>query len=120
MDPTMMMALSGLMGGGGDTEQTQSASQSTSVNLSSLLMSGGKADAPVSGAASSSGAAQPQPSSALGFPSIGMGSARAADNVRKQAEGGSDNTLLFAGVALAGAVGVAMLFGGGKKRRKKG
>lgn len=132
MDPATlgMMALGSIMGGGkGDTSVSQSSSNTTSVQLSTVLSNlspAGTNTAPVYGGASgsaSSGAGGQEPTSLspLSFPYEGTGSLTAAQNVADNA--GASNvttpsqTLMF--LVLGGAaIGGLFLLMGKKKKRK--
>lgn len=122
IDP-ISLALGALGGGGSTTNVSQTASNTTSLNLSSILNTGQNPNGPVSGGATSgaaSGAGVPTPPapSPLNFPFEGVNTLGAANNVAA----GSGNALPAGNIA-AGAVAIIvvagvihLLFG----RKKKG
>lgn len=103
--------IAGMLGGGGETNVSQSATNSTTVSLSSILsnQSPGNSSAPSSGTASGSsgsGAGSAPPTNSLGFPLMDLGTspvpgAGAAINGNSGVDGPSIKLLAGIGAALA-------------------
>ena len=116
--------LGGLFGGGDETEVTQSSSNTTSINLSSLLSNqspnaeGGDASGSAQGSAQAAGGgSEPQPVSPLLTPISGFDSLAAEDNFKAE-ENPSANSTRLVYLSVAGIAGLgALMFLNRKKKR---
>lgn len=115
--------IGGLLGGG-DTKVSQSSTNSTSVNLTSLLSNQGQGDPSATASGSSSGSAQsasgsdaPLLPAPYNVPVSGFDSIGAEDAFKADAEPTAvPKTVIYAAGAVVAALGLYSFFGKKKKR----